>query len=346
MYNTSNFVLGWLGTSGAYPTTNSSYPNAKYWLLELKQGQSVTISLSSVFSQGKLRCIDKATNVIIGNIENASNSYYTSTASYSGNWLNGTITANKDIILGFLALYGPPTTNNVQIEYGTTATTYEPYTEQTQLLPLGNIELAKIGTYTDRIFKAVQGNTIYDSLDSTTKASLTVGKWYKQRNIGKATYVGANTEGWTLSTTKTITQVFSTVKGDAPSGAQPCLTNMFTDNVTGDVEVAKITGKTFYVAVNKTRASTVNEFKEWLSSHNLLLYFQLLTPTYTEITDTTLLAQLENILAMHTNKNVTNISIVPTGTNAEPTGEWEYRVDLGTVIGNINNAIISLGGNV
>lgn len=50
----------------------------------------------------------------------------------------------------------------------------------------------------------------------------------------------------------------------------------------------------------------------------------------------TLLAQLENILKMHTNKNVTNISIVPTGTNAEPTAEVEYRVDLGTVIGNLN----------
>ena len=66
----------------------------------------------------------------------------------------------------------------------------------------------------------------------------------------------------------------------------------------------------------------------------------------TPITDTTLISQLENVLKMHTNKNVTNISIVPTGTNAEPTAEVEYRVDLGTVIGNINNAIISLGGNV
>ena len=56
----------------------------------------------------------------------------------------------------------------------------------------------------------------------------------------------------------------------------------------------------------------------------------------------TLTQQLDNVLKMHTNKNVTNISIVPTGTNAEPTAEVEYRVDLGTVIGNIQTAILSL----
>ena len=59
-------------------------------------------------------------------------------------------------------------------------------------------------------------------------------------------------------------------------------------------------------------------------------------PEPTEITDTILLAQLEELLKKRTNKNVTNFSIVPTGTNAEPTAEVEYRVDLGTVISNLN----------
>lgn len=70
-----------------------------------------------------------------------------------------------------------------QIEENSTATTYEPYTEQTQLLSLGDIELAKIGTYTDRIFK-----------DN--------GKWYLRKEIGKiASYNGETITTAYISTT-------------------------------------------------------------------------------------------------------------------------------------------------
>ena len=49
------------------------------------------------------------------------------------------------------------TTQNIMVCYGNVDTTYTPYVKQTQLLSLP-FELAKIGDYTDRIFKAVSSN--------------------------------------------------------------------------------------------------------------------------------------------------------------------------------------------
>ena len=46
----------------------------------------------------------------------------------------------------------------------------------------------------------------------------------------------------------------------------------------------------------------------------------------------TLIAQLENVLKMHTNKNVTNAWIEPSGTNAQAGMVLVYRQDLATLI--------------
>ena len=226
---------------------------------------------------------------------------------------------------------------DIQLEVGSTATDYEAPTETTVTLSLGNIELAKIGNYTDRIFK-----------DS--------GKWYVEKNIAKCIANGGTSETWykgsgSSSYAYYYTAIFdNTIAGLGASNPNLPICNRLVGHQLGYAK------NTLYIAAGTQRTrvfidpsvigGTVEEFKTWLSTHNIIFYSLALTPTTTEITDTTLLEQLENILKMHTNKNVTNISIVPTGTNAEPTGEWEYRVDLGTVIGNINNAIISLGGNV
>ena len=214
-------------------------------------------------------------------------------------------------------------TIKMQVEEDSTATTYEPYTEQTQLLSLGSIELAKIGDYTDRIFKSS-------------------GKWYVEKNTEVITFNG--TENWTYESTYARFYANSPVRYD---DILTMLCNRYQRK--SSTETGGFQGHTghyvLYFHTPSVEIDTVAEFKTWLETHNLNVFITT-TPTTTEITDTTLIGQLENVLKMHTNKNVTNISIVPTGTNAEPTAEVEYRVDLGTVIGNIQTAILSLGGNV
>ena len=51
--------------------------------------------------------------------------------------------------------------------------------------------------------------------------------------------------------------------------------------------------KYFYVRIKSSTAGSVAEFKTWLSTHNTEVRYVLATSTNTEITDTTLINQLE-----------------------------------------------------
>lgn len=192
--------------------------------------------------------------------------------------------------------------------------TYEPYTEQTQLLSLGDIELAKIGDYQDGIYKQD-------------------GKWYVKKQTIKTVLKG--TEGYTLGTTKELTQVFSGSHSNWGSTGTDYYSDRFVEIGEGDIEIARRRNAMLYIAVNKTRASTVAEFKAWLAQNNVTFYTPLATPTITEITDTTLISQLENVLKMQTYKNISNIFTISNG--ATPTLEVEYRQDLETLTDKISN---------
>ena len=61
--------------------------------------------------------------------------------------------------------------------------------------------------------------------------------------------------------------------------------------------------------------TTLEEWKEWLSTHNLILVQPLVTPTNTEITDTTLISQLEAIYNAISYYEQTNISGTSSGIN-------------------------------
>lgn len=123
-----------------------------------------------------------------------------------------------------------------QLELGSTATTYEPYKGQEHPIDLGDIELAKIGNYQDRIYK-------------------NDGKWYIEKHVGKiASYAG-----------ETISTDYISTTGQLTTGAT--------------------------------------------------VYYALATPTTTEITDTTLLAQLNFIANLYGGTN--NITLVGTGAQGE-----------------------------
>lgn len=225
-------------------------------------------------------------------------------------------------------------TNNlllIMVAYET-FTTYEPYTSQTQLLSLGNIELAKIGDYTDRIFKSE-------------------GKWYKYGAIVKEIFNGSE-DGWQIRETsstndkrfikttssKAVKTPNSSTVGTVICDKLPANTLTQQNNLIQGITTG-IASSDYYrdlcMYITATTNYTLAEFKTWLAENNLTVYYAVETPTTTEITDTTLLGQLENILAMHTNKNVTNAWIEPTGDNSQAGVEIEYRQDLETRLNNI-----------
>ena len=62
------------------------------------------------------------------------------------------------------------------------------------------------------------------------------------------------------------------------------------------------------VVMKNTDYTTVNTFKTWLNTHNTTVYYILSTSTNTEITDTTLINQLEELYIAKSKENQTNIS--------------------------------------
>ena len=240
---------------------------------------------------------------------------------------------------------GTLTVTRPMLYFGSTDdTVYTPYIAPTsKTIHLGSLELAKIGNYTDKLFKAVQGNSIYDSLDSTTKASLTVGSWYKYSSFYK----------YTDKVRKNTTAYDDTYKRAAGNFTQP-----FINGITGQFLCNKGVRTVTVNAINSNgtiairKGTNANLFYIWSDSitseetaetffanTNFVIYYELETPTYTEITDTTLISQLENILAMHTNKNVTNAWIEPSGTNAQGGIKLVYRRDMQTIINNLQNQV-------
>ena len=170
--------------------------------------------------------------------------------------------------------------NNVQLVEGSTS-------QRTSSNP---IELCKIGDYQDTIVK-----------DN--------GKWYLYKEIGK---VVLKTTGWTINNACFQTQtIYPTDVGNVSSGAyinqykynsiHEGITNVLSNNEFGWNTASKLT-------IKDTKYSTASDFMTALKNEKPILYYVLATPTYTEITDSTLISQLEALKKAINYDEQTNIS--------------------------------------
>ena len=171
--------------------------------------------------------------------------------------------------------------NLTMVNKGNNATTYEPYQSQSYAVNLGNIELCKIGTYQDKIYK-----------DN--------GKWYLNKQIGKVVLDGS--ENWSeistparFRTSKTYnvyadTQQYCNYYGWSFFGVSNNTLDMRTDGI----------------RVSNSTGMTLAQFQTFISNNEVDVYYVLATPTITEITDTTLISQLEEIKKSYNTQ--TNIS--------------------------------------
>lgn len=137
--------------------------------------------------------------------------------------------------------------------------------------------------------------------------------WYIKKNIDKI--VLDDSESW-FTQRSTSPYVFA-LNYDNYKRTQEniCKCNFFLSVVNGgygDLTDGQIrfrynsgdTNKNLYVCT--TVASTINDFKTWLSTHNTEVYYVLATPTYEKITNETLINQLNTI---ETFEGINNISI-------------------------------------
>lgn len=164
---------------------------------------------------------------------------------------------------------------------GSTALPYEPYY---------NYELCKIGNYQDRIYKEND-------------------KWYVEKKIGKVIYNG--TENWSLQRSGTANWYYRLTSAVTNFNYDNDNSN-YLSNITIKASIGTSTTvegmfltSASELRIRNTTEDTIANWKSFLTTTNMLLYYPLLTPTTSEITDETLLSQLEAI------KNETLIS----GTN-------------------------------
>lgn len=235
--------------------------------------------------------------------------------------------------------------SNIQLEEGSTATSYEPYTggipspspdypqevevvtgnvevtisnennTQSKTLPvsLGNIELCKIGNYQDYLYK-------------------NNGKWYKYGAIRKLTITSISSVG-TASTGIKYALVGSVSIASASSFIY-CSNYANSTSATKNNTI-RLSGTNLYVYDNR--------FTDYTTALNLLngleYYCVLATPTSTEITDVTLISQLEEISKTLSYQGQTNIT-----SNTIALFDVEAYQSTKLVLEEMATAIVALGG--
>ena len=159
-----------------------------------------------------------------------------------------------------------------QLELGSIATTYEPF--KNYIIELGSTELCKIGAYQDYIYK--------DSNDD----------WYVHKETGKIVING--TENWDRIQ-YTVTQVYYRWYNSISTEDGFCnyLDVVPTSESIVSVENSiRANGNFIGIRFTPSFQPSIDDFKTWLSNHNLDFYYILVTSTDTKITDNTLIGQL------------------------------------------------------
>ena len=259
---TSTIAVNILNNNGGTSTDNLTLPKGTYTLSGCPSGGGISTNykLDLVRNNGPL-ITDTGTSTT-----------YTATSD----------TAYSGIRI---VIYSGTTCNNLtfkpMLELGSTATSYIEHAEQTQQLRLGDIELAKIGAYQDRIYKNND-------------------KWYIEKNIGK--YILESAKNW---------QYISVTQGSL-FRSNNSISNAIIDNsyapycnyykgiplsqTRANNNIIINNSSTYtYIDIVDNRYTSVDTFKTWLASNNVELYYVLSTPTTTEITDSALISDL-NVL--------------------------------------------------
>lgn len=187
-------------------------------------------------------------------------------------------------------VYGSGSSNmwhltQIQIEAGSTPSSYEVYQSSDYTLNLGSTKLYKIGSYQDYIYKSGS-------------------EWYIQNNIAKVVFTGASDETWTGGSSNIY--FFHVVEGAYQpenrstkaailSDYYPVFTYNQVASTTIDYGVALDSNNAGRFAIRNKDCANATDFKTWLASNNTTVYYPLATPTDTQITDSTLISQLEAI---------------------------------------------------
>jgi hypothetical protein len=198
-----------------------------------------------------------------------------------------TPTADETVTQAYIRIENGETVDTTiypMLTAGAPSSTYAPY--------FTPIELAKVGNYQDRIYKDE-------------------GKWYIEKQVGKVVLNGS--ENWSLYPNKT-----HTFRAGAPHTIVDAISDHFTSIPSSqfDVSAGAYTSNTGIFIISYPDMADVASFKTWLASNPTTFYCAgAQWATTTEITDDTLLSQLNFLASLYEGEN--NISLIGTGAQGE-----------------------------
>ena len=190
-------------------------------------------------------------------------------------------------------------TLKAQLEEGSTATDYIEHQEQAYPINLGSLELCKISTYQDYLYKSG-------------------GNWYKKAYIGKVVLNGS--ENWSAFASVNYEYQLALFPGnssDTPNQYFASICDKYINNNTTGANLLNYQyshfstdagyGKYRFVRFRNNGITTLENWKTELGTNNLTLYVPLAIPTDVQITDTTLIGQLNDLYYAKSYEKKTNI---------------------------------------
>ena len=152
------------------------------------------------------------------------------------------------------------------------------------------IELCKIGDYQDYLYK-----------------DLTTNKWYKHKAIEKMVLNGTETNIAISGTNRYHITLTDTAKAGSASTPNAISSHYVSRYSTANYGIYCTNNGTL-VSIMDNRFTSVDAYKTWLTTNNVTIYYVLNTATDVEITDTTLIEQLEAINNAQSYDYQTNIT--------------------------------------
>lgn len=196
-------------------------------------------------------------------------------------------------------------TTGLQLEFGSTPTSFAPY--------FTPIELCKLGDYQDYIYKGADG-------------------WYLHKEVERVVLNGTETWGQVNSYAYFTTQISTDIIRPSNIYSKPLIlsdyyspasrSNLY-DSVV-DYGIGAHENTPSRILIRNKDYTSIPAFTTWLSNHNTTVYYALATPTDTQIMNETLVGQLNALGAMKLFIGENNLVIQATGTNLPASLSLKY----------------------
>ena len=294
---------------------NTTASNRAVVYMEAKPNTNYTISYQTKNGNDALYYFEKANKTDATTIVGTTAIPFTLsiTTNANTNWIGIQInraTITKENVVG----------TELQVEKGSTATAYELYQSQSYSIDLGDIELCKIGTAQDYIHKINGG-------------------WVIHREIFKYQYTGDEQIN-AISNHRFQTKLPQTAGDGYYTTIHFCNClkpiRQEISSSTADTNVIVANGTWSYIILDST--TTLETYKQFLQSNDVIVYYKLLTPIEEAIEDADLIAQLDALERATSYDTQTNI--------IQTNNDLPFMLNVDAIKKGSNSATITNDGNI